>query len=93
MVFKKTTCPYCGYKADRHETLDNRTDPKESELSFCIKCGEVGEYYEKGIKKIDINLLNKETKEEINKITDAWLTIKRLKLDIKKIAKVKDGRI
>lgn len=69
----KTTCPYCNYKATNHETLDNQKYPKEGDISFCIKCGEVSKYKDHNLVKVDVNKLDKSNIKEIHKIMYAWI--------------------
>ncbi|KKL10817.1 hypothetical protein LCGC14_2552030 [marine sediment metagenome] len=69
----KTICPYCNYKADSHETIDKQRNPKDGEISFCMNCGEISEFKDNSIIKIDLNSLDKNLKQEINKIRIAWL--------------------
>lgn len=74
----KTSCPYCGYIATEHETLDLQTDPKENDISFCILCGEISRYKSGKLKKVNINFLPKELKAEVAKIKDAWKQAKEI---------------
>ena len=80
----KTKCPYCGYVATEHETLDERKNPREEDISFCINCGEVSQYKNNKLIKADLNSLDESTKQEINDIRVAWLRTKA-------ISKVKEG--
>ncbi|GAG66116.1 unnamed protein product, partial [marine sediment metagenome] len=45
----KTECPYCKYVATEHETLKGELGPKSGDVSFCIKCGEIGMFTSKKI--------------------------------------------
>lgn len=77
---KYTKCPYCGYIANAHETLDEQNDPNEGDISFCIKCGEVSIYdgsSPKRLIKVDVETLPWRTQSEIKKIEMAWLHTKR----------------
>lgn len=74
----RTTCPYCGYVATEHETLDKIKNPTEKDISFCITCGEISQYENNKLVKVDLNLLDKSVKQEINKIRVAWLRTKAI---------------
>lgn len=74
----KTKCPYCGYVANHHETIDELKSPKDRDISFCIKCGEVSIFSKGNLIKVDVNSFDRETQEEIRGITDAWLQTKNL---------------
>lgn len=69
-------CPYCKYPQMFHETLDGDKNPKDGDISFCIKCGEAGEFKQSTIIKIDEEKLDSETKREFNRIRHAWLKVK-----------------
>ncbi len=74
----KTKCPYCNYEAIEHETLDGQKNPEEGDVSFCIKCGEVGAYKKDKLVKVDLNSLEKLMRLEIDDIRVAWLKAKQL---------------
>ncbi len=77
----KTKCPYCNYIADQHETLDNLNPnaiPKEGEISFCIKCGGVSQFFKDELIKIDIESLDEEIKIQIKEIEMAWVKTRNL---------------
>ena len=65
----KTKCPYCNYQATEHETLDDKNNPEKDDISFCIDCGEVSVFKDKGLIKVDVESFCKETREELN---DFW---------------------
>lgn len=69
----KTKCPYCNYNATEHETLDKQRKPIEGDVSFCINCGEVSQYKNNKLVKVDLESLDEPTKREINNIRIAWL--------------------
>ncbi len=73
-----TKCPYCNYKATEHETLDEQKNPHEEDISFCINCGEVSQYKNKSLVKVNVNLLDEETQKEIKDIEVAWLKTRNL---------------
>ncbi len=73
-----TKCPYCNYLATEHETLDNQKDPKEGDISFCIKCGDVSQYSGNLLVKIKVDSLDKSTQKEIRDIQTAWLRSKAI---------------
>lgn len=77
-----TICPYCDYEATEHETLEGETNKRDGDISICINCGEVSLFqhtYFGGLKKVDINSLEEDTKQEVLKIQEAWLQTKSLK--------------
>lgn len=74
----KTKCPYCSYKADTHETVDGNKSPKDNDISFCINCGEVSQYKNNKLIKIDLDSLDESTKREINNIGVAWVRRKAI---------------
>ena len=69
----KTKCPYCNYIENKHETLDEQKNPKEGDISFCINCGEVSQYIDKGLIKVDIESLEEPMQRAIKEIEDAWV--------------------
>lgn len=73
-----TKCPYCNYKATEHETLDEQKYPHEKDISFCINCGEVSQYKNKSLVKVDVDMLDGETKKEVKDIKMAWLKTRNL---------------
>ena len=79
----KTNCPYCNYNATEHETLNEQKNPKEGDISFCINCGEVSQYKNKKLIKVELSSLDNQTKMEINNIRIAWLKT-RARQSIKK---------
>ena len=52
--------------------------PKPGDYGFCINCGEVNQYTKTGVKKVEIDSLSESCKQEIKRITDAWLKMKTL---------------
>lgn len=78
----KTKCPYCSYVATEHETLKGEVDPKEGDISFCINCGGVNQFWKGGLIKLDLNTLTKTTRKEIKDLETAWLlTRQRVKFE------------
>ncbi|KKL90972.1 hypothetical protein LCGC14_1899380 [marine sediment metagenome] len=71
-----TICPYCKYKATDHETLDGGELPEDGDISFCIECGEVCEYQNRSLIKLDEEQLEGESKKQFNDIREAWLKIR-----------------
>ncbi len=69
----KTKCPYCNYIATMHITLDKQKNPIEGDMSFCIDCGEISQYKNNELIKVDLESLNEPTKKQINNIRVAWL--------------------
>ncbi len=74
----KTKCPYCGYLATEHETLDGGENPQEEDVSFCINCGEISKYKDNKLVKESLENLDEANKKEINKIRVAWLKTKAI---------------
>ena len=74
----KTKCPYCGHITTEHETLDGRKNPTDKDINFCINCGEISQYEDDKLVKIDINSLDESIKQEINDIRIAWLRTKAI---------------
>lgn len=75
-----TTCPYCNYRADQHEELENEdSSPEIGDISFCINCSSVSMFEKGGLAKIIFDELNEKTKAEIKKIEDAWLQTRSLR--------------
>lgn len=85
-------CLHCGYEIERHESLDGERNPSEGDISFCIDCAKLHIFTKEGFKKIDINMLDEDTKEKIKVIETAWLKTRALakinKLENKKNEKV-----
>jgi len=75
----KTKCPYCGYKADQHETLDYQTLPNKGEISFCINCAGVSEFIEDGLKKVDVSKLDEDMKHQLKDLDTAWVKTRNLR--------------
>jgi len=73
-----TICPYCNYQETEHESVDGQINPIDKDISFCMKCGEVGMFKDKSIVKIELNSLSKEIREEINNARIAWLRVKAI---------------
>ncbi len=73
----ENTCPFCGYFSDCVSHLQQDALPKEGDVSFCIKCGEVS-LFDKELKlgKINMDELPFETKEEIARIKSVWRVVK-----------------
>lgn len=69
----ETVCPYCDYVATDHESLSGGGDPNDGGISFCISCGEVSEFYNGELRKVDVNTLDDSTKREIKDIETAWI--------------------
>lgn len=68
-----TTCPYCNYKATEHETMEGGLNPNDGDLSFCINCGEVNQFKDGDLAKVDTDSLDEDAKEKLNDIRVAWL--------------------
>ena len=77
----KTICPYCGYKATNHETIDGDKIPKEGDSSFCIRCGEDSIFKNNKLEKVNLKDLDDEQKKEIIRIKNFWLKTKNSKLN------------
>ncbi|GAI29874.1 unnamed protein product [marine sediment metagenome] len=69
----KTKCPYCNYIATEHETLSKQKNPKEGDIGFCFNCGEIDQFKNNKLVKVDLESLDESTKKQINKIRVAWL--------------------
>ncbi len=74
-----TKCPHCNYLATEHETLNEESNPKIGDISFCLNCGEVNEFTKKGLVKTNIDSLDQKTKAEIKKVESAWLQTRNFK--------------
>ena len=69
-------CPYCNYKLTKHTHLTEDIKPKPGDYGFCINCGEVNQFTKTGVKKVDIDSLDETCKQEMIRITDAWIKMK-----------------
>lgn len=69
----KTKCPFCDYKATEHKTLEGFNLPEDEDISFCINCGEVSKFKINKLVKVDVRLLGKSERKELNEIRIAWL--------------------
>ncbi len=72
-------CPHCNYKSTNHETLDGETNPEEGDASVCIGCGEVAQFQNGKLIKIQLSRLPTETRLEVAKIQEAWLQTRHMK--------------
>lgn len=66
-------CLHCNYDIPLNETLDGDKIPQLGDISFCINCGGLHIFTKNGLKKIQTNMLDEETKKEVKRIEDAWL--------------------
>jgi len=76
----KTICPYCKYKANKHEALEEKNNPSplEGDVSVCINCGEISEFNSGYLIKVDFKSLDEKTKKDVKKIKKAWLQTRHL---------------
>lgn len=68
----KGTCPYCQYKFDNSETIEGRTNVKDGDISFCIKCGKVGQFDKGTVIKCDEMMLPLKNIIEVSTIRESW---------------------
>ena len=68
-----TRCPYCDYKATKHESIHGPGTPKDKDISFCIECGEISTYLANTLIKLNINDLDELTKQKLKDLEIAWL--------------------
>ena len=70
------SCPYCNYQFDEHENRTGETNPSNGDISFCINCGQVGEFKEGDIIKMDFGNLDEDIKREIKVLSSAWIKLR-----------------
>ena len=66
-------CIKCGYKFTAHETADGQTEFSPGDISICIKCGFISEFTKTGLKELDVESLDPETRSEVKRMESAWV--------------------
>lgn len=76
---KNRKCPNCGYAFQEHSNLkDENLKPKEGDISFCMKCGQVSRFGENEMIPMKLDDLDRVSLMQILKIRKAWLQTKDL---------------
>lgn len=68
----KMKCPYCDHKFDGHKNISGNENHKDEDISFCIKCGRVGQFKGNAIVVTEERNFPIETQIEIARLRDAW---------------------
>ncbi len=71
-------CPGCNYLGTEHETLEGQIEPIMGDISFCINCSQVNEFTKTGLVKTNLEELDEETREEVDRLDNAWVQTRSL---------------